>query len=424
MLALRPDRGARSFGMRVLVFSQHFWPESFAINRVVASLRQQGCELTVLTGQPNYPEGHVFDGYRAWGLGCESGPDCEILRVPLIPRRTGGALRLVMNYVSFIASASLFGPWLLRGRRFDVIFVYGTSPILQALAALAIAKLKGAALVIWVQDLWPESLSLTGYVRNPRLLALVGCVVSFIYRRSNLLLAQSRGFVAPIRELAGGTPIEVHPNPGRVPDGASASPALRLQPGFNIVFAGNLGTVQALPTVLAAARLLGPGSGIRWVLIGSGTCSEWLAEQVQAQGLRETVQLPGRFAPTDMTDIYAQADALLVSLNRGEALSRTVPSKLQDYLSAGRPVLASLDGEGAAWVREAGAGLACPAEDAEALAAAALKLRDMDAASRARMGEAARRCFEQQFAPEMLARRLVAHFESALQYRRGGQSGE
>ena len=293
--------------MRVLVFSQHFWPESFAINAVARQLREAGCEVVVLTGQPNYPEGRVFEGYQAWRLGRESGPDCEILRVPLVPRGRGGAVRLVLNYLSFILSASLLGPWLLRGRRIDVVFVYGTSPILQALAAAVLARLKGAAHVIWVQDLWPDSLSLTGYVKNPTLLHAVGRVVRFIYRRADLLLAQSRGFVAPIRALAGHTPIEVHPNPGRESHPIPPGPArLRLLPGFNIVFAGNLGTVQALPTVLEAARLLGPDSGIRWVLVGSGARAAWLAEQVKAGGLQACVQLPGRFDPADMPALYAR----------------------------------------------------------------------------------------------------------------------
>lgn len=410
--------------MRVLVFSQHFWPESFAINAVVRQLREAGCEVLVLTGQPNYPEGQTFSGYRAWHVGREAGPDCEILRVPLVPRGRGGALRLTLNYLSFILSAGVLGPWLLRGRRVDVVFVYGTSPILQALGAWVVARFKGAALVLWVQDLWPDSLSLAGYVKNAAALRAVGRVVSFIYRRADLLLAQSRGFVAPIRALAGPTPIDVHPNPGREPQAVVQRPAgLRLLPGFNIVFAGNLGTVQALPTVLEAARLLGAHSGIRWVLVGSGARAAWLAEQVRAGGLEATVQLPGRFDPADMPALYAQADALLVSLDGGEALSRTVPSKLQDYFSAGRPVLASLDGEGAEWVRDAGAGLATPANDARALAAAAVQLRDMGAQARACMGEAGRRCFEQHFAPAALAQRLVAHFERVVTRRAEGQSG-
>src|SRR5262245_52634782 len=133
--------------MRTLLISQHYWPESFRINDVVAALRRAGCDVDVLTGQPNYPDGAVFAGYRAHGAGVEHGPVGELIhRVPLVPRGRGGALRLVLNYLSFLASASVLGPWLLRGRRYDVVFVYGTSPILQAIGGVAVARIKRAAL--------------------------------------------------------------------------------------------------------------------------------------------------------------------------------------------------------------------------------------------------------------------------------------
>ncbi|MEJ6002173.1 glycosyltransferase family 4 protein [Paucibacter soli] len=398
--------------MRVLLLSQHYWPESFAINEVAAALSDQGCQVTVLTGKPNYPEGQVFPGYRVRGVQREHHQACEIVRVPLLPRGQGGALRLALNYLSFIVAASLLGPWALRGRSFDVILVYGTSPVLQALAAIALKRIKRVPLVTWVQDLWPESLELTGYVRSKRLLAATAVVVAWIYRRCDLLLVQSRGFMEPVQALAGSTPVRYHPNPGRAlaPRSPGAMPALG--GGFKIVFAGNLGRAQGLHTVLQAAQLLGPESDIRWVLVGSGARLDWLAEQVRLRGLELQVLLPGRFDPAQMPAIYEQADVLLVSLGRNPALSRTIPSKLQEYLGAGRPVLAALDGEGAMLVNESGAGLACPAEDAAALAAAAQQLQRCSAAERAAMAEAGRRCYEEQFAPVPLARAMCAHLAS------------
>ena len=115
--------------MRILVVSQHFWPESFRINEVADDLVRAGHDVVVLTGQPNYPAGRVFDGYRAWRSGAERHGGVEIERVPLVPRGRASALRLVANYLSFIVSATLVGAWRLRGRPFDVVFVYATSLI-------------------------------------------------------------------------------------------------------------------------------------------------------------------------------------------------------------------------------------------------------------------------------------------------------
>lgn len=404
--------------MRVLVVSQHFWPESFRINQVAADLKAAGHEVTVLTGQPNYPAGTVFPGYRAASAGRQWHDGLEIQRVPLVPRGRGSALRLAANYLSFIACAALVGAWRLRSRRFDVVFVYGTSPILQAIAAIALARLKGCALVTWVQDLWPQSLQATGYVRHPGALAAVARVVRWIYARCDRLLVQSRAFEAPVRALAPPhVPVCYLPNPGdaAAPVTGDAA-ALTLPPGFNVVFAGNLGRAQALDTVLDAAVLLADLPGLRFVLVGSGQVGAWLAEQVQARGL-DNVLLPGRFPAEAMPAILAQASALLVSLVSDPAMNLTVPSKVQSYLAAGRPIVAALDGEGARVVAEAGAGVACSASDAPALANAVRHLQALPAAERARMGQAGLAYHNAHFTPERLTAALVEHLQAAVRER-------
>jgi glycosyltransferase involved in cell wall biosynthesis len=186
-------------------------------------------------------------------------------------------------------------------------------------------------------------------------------------------------------------------------------PALLLEPGFNVVFAGNFGTVQALGTVLDTAELLLPHADVRMVLVGSGSLSEWLQQEIVHRRLGN-VQLAGRFAPEAMPGILAQASALLVTLARSPIMSQTVPSKVQAYLAAKKPIIASLDGEGARVVEESGAGVSCPAEDAVALAKAVLQLRAMPDVDLKRMGEAGQLYYKQHFDPAMLAAKLAQHF--------------
>lgn len=398
--------------MKVLVLTQYFWPETFRITETVESLRQAGCEVTVLTGQPNYPDGKVFPGYRAWQPRREIHPaGYPVLRVPMAPRGSGTALRLAANYLSFVVSASTVGLWLLRRQRFDVIFVYAISPILQAVPGILFRRLRHAALVTWVQDLWPQSLEVTGFIRDRRLLALTAVIVRWIYRHCDLLLVQSPGFLPIVRRMSGKTPVEYHPNPGELAFEATpaGSAALMLEPGFNVVFAGNLGSVQALDTLLAAAQLLRGLPSVRFVLIGSGSRASWAQREVQRLGLTN-VHMPGRFAAEQMPAILAQASALLVSLARDPIMSQTVPSKMQAYLAAGRPIIAALDGEGARVVEQAGAGITCPAEDAAALAQAVRTLHATSAQALERMGQSGRRYYEQHFEPGVLARRLAQRF--------------
>jgi len=398
----------------VLIVSQHFWPEPLRINDVAASLVEAGCQVTVLTGKPNYPHGRIFPGYRALGVQKECHEGGHVVRVPLVPRGRGTAWRLAINYLSFVVCGCLLGPAALRRERFDVVFVYGTSPILQAIVAIWLKTLRGVPVITWVQDLWPESLAMTGYIRNSLALRAVGHVVRWIYRHSDLVLVQSMAFLGAVRDQAQPTPVRYQPNPGeRVtldPDPPEA-PVLTLKPGFRILFAGNLGTVQALETVIEAARLTGPASGIRWVLVGSGAKLAWLQEQIRAPGL-EHVDVPGRIEANDMPGVLAQADALLVSLIGGPAMDLTVPSKVQTYLAAGKPILASIDGEGARVVKEAGAGLVCRAQDAQALADAAMQLQSMPNEQRLSMGRCGRDYYDKHFASELIARQLIDHFRA------------
>jgi hypothetical protein len=194
--------------MKVLILSQHFWPEPFRINELAVNLRDDGCEVTILTGQPNYPHGKVYEGYRAGAAGREEYEGMALYRVPLVPRGNGRIVSLGLNYFSFVFSAAICGLWQLRGQKFDVIFVYGTSPILQAISAVVLRWVKRAKLVVWVQDLWPESLEAAGFVRNRRVLGFVGQVVRWIYRRCDLLLVQSEALGVDVRQREGTSPVE------------------------------------------------------------------------------------------------------------------------------------------------------------------------------------------------------------------------
>lgn len=400
--------------LRVLIVSQYFWPESFRINDVAKTLLEKGVDVEVLTGKPNYPRGKIFDGYKASGCLRECHQNILIHRIPMLARGSGG-LRLALNYLSFVMSGLLFAPWLLRKKKFDAIFIYGLSPILQAIPAILLGALKGSPKVLWVQDLWPESLSATGYVRNRIVLKLVEWVVRFIYRHTDLLLVQSHAFEASVRALAAATPIAYYPNSV---DDTFAQPAPNEPPwvdglgsGFSVMFAGNIGTAQGVEVIVEAASLLKEQSDIHFVVLGEGSRWEWMREEAERQGLGN-LHLPGRFPVETMPGFMHKASALLVTLADQEIFKATIPSKVQAYLAAGRPILACLNGEGADLVTAAGAGLAVPAEDGRALADAILRLYRMTNAEREAMGARGRLYYAEHFVHDMLVDQLIGHLQS------------
>ena len=168
--------------LKILILSQYFWPEGFRVNDLASELIARGHEVTVLTGLPNYPDGEVFPDFRDHPEKYASFEGAPVHRVPVIPRGNS-SLKLMLNYLSFALSGTIFGPGKLRGQRFDAIFVFQTSPITSALPALWIGWRKRAPVLMWVLDLWPDTLSAIGVIKSPALLGLVGKLVSFIYKR-------------------------------------------------------------------------------------------------------------------------------------------------------------------------------------------------------------------------------------------------
>ncbi len=375
--------------MRILIVTNHFLPESFRINDLAFGLRDRGHHITVLTGLPDYPGGKAFDGYGVLRRRDEVVEGVRVVRFPRVPRGDGRPWRQVTNYVSGALGSSLVAP-LLAGQRFDVIFVFETSPVTIGLPALLLRRLRGVPVIFWVLDLWPESLSATGAVRSERLLRLARRAVRFIYRRCDHLLVSSRGFVQSIRQTGGyDGEITYFPNwvePEYLDPPATDVALPDLPEGFRILFAGNIGAAQDFDTLLDAAELLKDEAGIQWVILGDGRRAAWVREQVQARGLSHCFHLLGRFPADTMTAFFSRADAMLMSLRREPIFALTAPGKLQSYMASARPILACLDGEGADLINEAGCGLACPAGRSDLLAANIRALRAMDRSDRDAMG--------------------------------------
>lgn len=406
--------------MRVLVLSQYYWPENFRINEVAQTLSANGVDVEILTGKPNYPAGIVFAGYQARGCVQETLQGLLVNRVPLFPRGKGAA-RLALNYLSFVLSAAIFGPRLLRGKQFDAILVFAPSPILQAIPAVWIGRLKKCPVLLWVQDLWPESLSATGHVTHRGILNAVEYVVRWIYRHVDLLLVQSKAFIPKVRVLAATTPIVYHPNSFLDYTTVSIRPVVEC-PGFEsafpVLFAGNIGSAQAVEVVLEAATILRDIEGIRFVMVGDGSKRDWLMQQAEERGLNNLV-FPGRYPVEAMPELMRRAAALLVTLADTEIFRLTIPSKVQAYLAAGRPIIACLNGAGAEIVQEAGAGVTVPAEDASALAQAVMTLYTMPEREKLEMGARGRRYYEENFSHDMLVDELLGHLGQAVRHHKG-----
>jgi glycosyltransferase involved in cell wall biosynthesis len=367
---------------------------------------------------PNYPAGSYYEGYSAFAPLTETYMGARVLRVPMIPRARGRAWNLLLNYFSAAFAKCLRVPFL-AAEQWDCIFVFQPSPITTALPARFLRALTGVPVVLWIQDVWPETLAAVGAVRSPLALRAVDVLVRWIYSGTDRILVQSKAFRESVMRLAPkhADRIDYFPNTAEdfykpvAPEIHAGDP--ELPDGFLITFAGNIGAAQDFNTILSAAELLRYEPSVHWVIAGDGRERAWVEEQIRARDLQNFVHLIGRYPVETMPRLFARSDALLVTLRREPIFSLTIPSKVQSYLACGKPILAALEGEGARVVEEAGAGLTCAPEDPEALAGIARSLMRMKAEDRMRMGEAGRRYFETEFDRESLLNQLESWLHEA-----------
>lgn len=376
--------------MRILIVSQHFWPENFRITDYAAALVEAGHEVDVLTGMPNYPQGQFFKGYGPFKPKEEKHRGMTIRRVPLIPRGKSKGFRLALNYLSYVVMASLMAPFRTKGR-YDAIFVYATSPITQAIPAMVIKWFTKTPIILNVQDLWPQSVSAVGAIKHKHILNLIGLLVKFIYKHCDRIMVQSKGFMPAIEAM--GVPsdkIFYLPNCAEdlyqviskqdTPDIAALMPK-----GFVVMFAGNLGKAQDLPTLVQAAERLKDHQDIHFVILGDGSEKANLEGSIRERQLKN-IHCLGRHPVEQMPAFFSHADALLVMLKDEPIFALTIPGKIQSYLACAKPVIAAMRGSGADVITESRSGLSVPPEDPQALAQAILSLYQSSEQERESMG--------------------------------------
>lgn len=387
--------------MNILIVSQYFWPENFRINDLAQELVARGHSVTVLTGVPNYPGGQVFKDFEDDSESFSSYKKVDIVRVPLISRGSG-SVRLLLNYLSFSLLACILGPWKLRGRTFDVVFTCQLSPVTVGLPGALMAWIKKAPMAMWVLDLWPDTLKAVGVIKSTRMLGYVAMLVRFIYRKCDLIFAQSKSFIPKIQALEGGrVPVIYFPSwAENIFDSKMSKPAVEVpikDGAFNIMFAGNIGEAQDFACILSAAELLKNSLNIRWLIVGDGRMTSWVRAEIMSRSLENSVFLLGRYPVERMPDFFSHADAMLVTLADEEIFSMTIPGKLQSYLAAGIPIIAALNGEGAEVVRLADAGFTCPSGNSSDLAKIVKKMSELSVSDRLAMGARGLKFSEREF---------------------------
>lgn len=391
--------------MKILVISQYFWPEDFRINDICKGLSEEGHDVTVLTGLPNYPFGKIYDGYSFLNRGPKEYEGIKVKRCAMIPRGKDNAIMLALNYISFMISASIKVIPLLF-EKYDRVFVFQVSPITSAIPAIIYSKIKKVQSYIYIQDLWPETFYSIININNMKLRKVFKKICNKIYDAFDNLLIASRGY-ENILVNEGISKEKLYYLPQWAEDFYSNSDVeIKNEEKFIITFAGNIGKAQSVDTIIKAANLAKGNKDIIWQIIGDGSEFENVKNMAKEFGLNDTVKFIGRRPSSEMPKYFSESQGLIVTLKDEEILRVTLPAKVQSYMAAGKPILASISGEGKKVIEESNCGLVTEAEDFQGLYNNVLKLYNMNIDERIKLGDLGKEYFNRKFTRSKLLKDL------------------
>ena len=392
--------------MKILVVSQHYWPEPFPSTDLCEGLAARGHEVHVITDVPNYPMGYIYPEYQGGKRRQEERNGVKIYRTFTVGRRNNIVFRM-LNYYSFSLSSTAFSRKLPKD--FDAVLAIQSSPIMMVRAALSYAKRTKKKTAFYTMDLWPASLAAGGVGENSPIYKLFGSVSRRLYRKADRILITSQMFRGYLQENFQIPDERI----GYLPQYAAAQfdhlPEVPQKDTVDLMFAGNVGAAQSLTTVLKAAKLLQQAGNLRWHIVGDGSELENLKAMAQEQGL-DNVIFHGRKPPEEMPRYYAMADAMLVTLTDDPFIGMTLPAKVQSYMAAGKPVLAAANGEIPQVLAASECGFCAPAGDSIAFAEAVRKF--MDSPQRQKLGQNARAYYEKHFTRQQFMEILEQELEA------------
>jgi glycosyltransferase involved in cell wall biosynthesis len=381
--------------MRVLIVTHYFPPEIGAPQARLSELARHwaaaGDEVTVLTGMPNHPTGVIPAAYRGRLRRTETTDGYRVVRTWLYATPNEGIVKKTLGHLSFMVSSVVLGT--RRSGPTDVVVV--SSPTFFSIwSAVLLAKVKRARLVLDVRDLWPAIFVELGVLTNRAVIALLERLELLAYRLADQVVVVSDGFRDNLVGR-GVPPAKVHV----VRNGADldrfrpteADPAVRARlgaaPGDALVlYVGAHGISHGLVTVAEAAAKV-TGEPIHFAFVGEGAAKPALEQRVAELHLGNVTLLPG-VDRDDVAGLLAAADICLVPLRDVPLFSTFIPSKMFEYMAAGKAIVGSVRGEPATILEDAGAMVVAP-EDDGALADALRELAG-DPDRRSRMGQAAR----------------------------------
>ncbi len=400
---------------KILFVCQYFYPETFRGNDIAFHLAEEGHDVHVVTGIPNYPKGKFFPGYGLFKKRHEVINGVRVTRLPLVPRGEDNKIMLMLNFFSFFIVGWFWMLFHALWHKYDLVFCQQLSPVMMSSPAVLYKKMRHVPLYTWVLDLWPESLTAAGGINNKYILGFFNLFVKSEYKNSDKILTSSKSFDQSILKY-GDYKDKVIYYP-QWSDGASNVSGLnfafpeKLQElssngDFIVMFAGAVGEAHGMECNMQAALKTKEYKNIKWVIVGDGRRLDWVRSFVKENGIEETVITLGRFPSETMPLFFEKADVMLVSLTDSPLFNLYSPAKIASYMAAERPIIAALNGEGGEVIKAAECGWNVKAGDSDSLAKLVIALSQTDKQELAVKGQKGKAYYDKFFTKDECLKKL------------------
>jgi glycosyltransferase involved in cell wall biosynthesis len=352
---------------KILIVTEYFYPEEFKINEIAVAWRDKGYEVDILTQNPTYPQGKVFDGYANWWFAKDTYEGMTVYRVKAVTGYKTSLFKKLLKYFAFMALGSFVS--LKIGRKYDYVFGFDVGALTGMVPAVLVRKFYKKPVVLWIQDVWPDSVYAYGFKKQKVLEYLLNAFVRFVYKNSSALAVSGEGFLKKVEPFVKKDKIVKYlPNWAdefRENDEVFSFSELKK---IHFTFAGNVGTVQNLDNVIEAFGMLDDSlmKKAQLNIIGDGSYLESLKELVVRRKIPNVV-FWGRKPRDEMLKYFKGSDFLIVSLVNEPIFSLTVPAKTQTYIAVKKPILAILNGDAAKIVEDNKLGFTARPDDLEAI---------------------------------------------------------
>jgi glycosyltransferase involved in cell wall biosynthesis len=341
---------------KILIVTECFYPEEFKINDVALGWIEKGYEVDVLTLVPTYPQGKVFAGYKNKLIyQKDMYEDINVYRIRGITGYRDSLFKKILRYINFMILGTIIAIFI--GKKYDYVFGWNGGALTDMLPAIIIHKVYKKPTMLWVQDVWPDSVYAYGFKKTKILSKLLDIFVKFIYSNITSIAVSSKGFEEKLKPYVKDD-LRFNYAPNWADDlDLNMKPAdIGSKEKTHFTFAGNIGKVQNLENIIMAFTRLSVEyqNKAQLNIIGDGSNLDNLKK---IANLNSNIIFHGKKDRSDMGSYYQASDFLIISLINKPIFEVTVPAKTQTYIAAKKPILALINGDVANIVKDNNLGI-------------------------------------------------------------------